>query len=55
MVFAGLIIFLRIVAGKHFLLWVPEVGEIATKIVDKYFYEICCKIRKKCIFAEIGE
>ncbi len=26
-----------------------------SKIVDKYFYEIYCKIRKKCIFAEIGK
>ena len=26
----------------------------AAKIVNKYFYEIYCRIRKKCIFAEIG-
>jgi hypothetical protein len=29
-------------------------GRLRLKIVDKYFYEIYCKIRKKCIFAKIG-
>ena len=36
------------------LIYVIVIEVLCLKNVNKYFYEISCKIRKKCIFAKIG-